>query len=683
MTEPCLMDQDKVKVRPEWVGPVLVFISLFALYLFTAPRTVVLEDDGSFILSGYFLGIEHPPGYPLYTLLAKLATLMPIGSIAWRVHALSGLFAALACVLIFALSRLLGLSRPAAYFAGLAFGVSEVFWSQAIIADVYSLHALIFFGLLYLAIAAYRRPAAAARVTDKRLGISAVLLGLGTANHWPLLVLSGPALLLWLRHWPRLLRRLPALALLFLVGILPYGWMVWRSHMSPEISFQGPIDSWAELADYFLRRGYREIDNSASATATDKLAYAGLLLRLALWQLLPTGFLLACIGVVLQWRLLGLAVASSLTATFLGPTFVLTLLLDFDYQPVQREAFRVYAVVAWGILALWAALGLQWLFSTTRLGSSTWAKMALVAALVAAPLAVHWGRNDRHGDWYGSTVAEALLRQVPNEARVLVTGDILTLTTSYMHLVEGVRKDVSLVSAAGLVLEPKLFDPRTTPSAARPAILDAYARSSQRPLVRFHNNDGRSGVFHWLFFELDLDSAPKSAQVRFEFSAADEVLLERLVNSGPLRDGWNELARRGLIEDFGSFWTRARLSGQQPKVSPETQAIIEQAMQTPGAALAKAELLSAYDPARYADEIDAALKRFAAHAASPWIDKRRLARFYNVLARSSQIAGRTRAEHAALQESIALWPQTDNPAQRRLAEIAPTQNVHLKEQQAR
>jgi hypothetical protein len=297
-------------------------------------------------------------------------------------------------------------------------------------------------------------------------------------------------------------------------------------------------------------------------------------------------------------------------------------------------------------------------------------------------MAVHWGRNDRHDDWYGSTFARTLLQQVPANARVLVTGDILTLTTAYMHLAEGVRKDVSLISTDALVLEPKLFDPHTAPKAKRAAILNAYATSSRRPLVRFHNSDGRSGVFHWLFFEVDLDSAPKSAQVRFEFASGDKALLRRVVGSGPLRDGWNELARRGLIEDFGSFWTRARLSDQQPDVSPDMQAIIDQAMQTPGAALAKAELLSTHDPVRYADEIDAALEHFAAHATSPWIDKRQLARFFNLLARSSQIAGRTQAEQTALSESIALWPQAENPAHDRLAAIEAAQNHRRTEQKA-
>ena len=74
-----------------------VVLVMLSVYLWSAPRTVVLEDDGFFILAAYFNGIAHPPGYPLYTVLGHFMTWLPFGSVAYRVHALSALFGALGC----------------------------------------------------------------------------------------------------------------------------------------------------------------------------------------------------------------------------------------------------------------------------------------------------------------------------------------------------------------------------------------------------------------------------------------------------------------------------------------------------------------------------------------------------------------------------------------------------------
>jgi len=60
-------------------------LAAFAVYALSAPHTIGLEDDALFILSSYFLGIEHPPGYPLFTLAGQLFTWLPFGTIPYRV----------------------------------------------------------------------------------------------------------------------------------------------------------------------------------------------------------------------------------------------------------------------------------------------------------------------------------------------------------------------------------------------------------------------------------------------------------------------------------------------------------------------------------------------------------------------------------------------------------------------
>jgi hypothetical protein len=167
----------------------LVALALFGLYAASAPRTVALEDDAFFVLASHYLGVAHPPGYPLYTALGWVAAQLPVGSVAYRVHLLSALFGALAAAMLWLCARRLTGSALAATFAALALGLSPAFWSQAIIAEVYTLNALFAFGLLWLAL------------RGGPLWVMAFLFGLSLANHWPLMLLFAPAYAALL--WPR------------------------------------------------------------------------------------------------------------------------------------------------------------------------------------------------------------------------------------------------------------------------------------------------------------------------------------------------------------------------------------------------------------------------------------------------------------------------------------------------
>src|SRR3989441_3325746 len=140
--------------RADWLQAGAVAAALFVLYAATSPRTVALEDDGLFILSSYFLGIEHPPGYPLFTLIGHLFTYLPFGSVAYRVHLASALFGALTGAAAWLCARALINGRLPAYLAALALGVSPVFWSQAIIAEVYTLNTFFFLALVFMGLQA-------------------------------------------------------------------------------------------------------------------------------------------------------------------------------------------------------------------------------------------------------------------------------------------------------------------------------------------------------------------------------------------------------------------------------------------------------------------------------------------------------------------------------------------------
>ncbi|MCY3959971.1 MAG: DUF2723 domain-containing protein [Chloroflexi bacterium] len=111
------------------------------LHVITMPHTVALEDDGWFLMVGWFQGIRHPPGYPLHTLIPSLFLKLPWGSPAPFGHLLSAVLGALACGAVYACARLRGVSAAVALIGAWLFAASEHLWVQAIITEVYTLNA--------------------------------------------------------------------------------------------------------------------------------------------------------------------------------------------------------------------------------------------------------------------------------------------------------------------------------------------------------------------------------------------------------------------------------------------------------------------------------------------------------------------------------------------------------------
>src|SRR6266852_5802781 len=86
--------------RAELLCASMVFLAALLLYSWTLAPTVTLTDSGELIVVAHGLGVAHPPGVPLWVILAHLASLVPLGNVAVRINFSSALFAALASAML-------------------------------------------------------------------------------------------------------------------------------------------------------------------------------------------------------------------------------------------------------------------------------------------------------------------------------------------------------------------------------------------------------------------------------------------------------------------------------------------------------------------------------------------------------------------------------------------------------
>jgi hypothetical protein len=123
----------------------------FALYARTLYPGLLPGDSGEFQTLAALLAHTHPTGYDVYLLLAKAFTLIPVQSIAYRVNLFSACMAGLTVGGVYLAGTLLSGQRWGGLVGAAALGFSATFWSQAVIAEVYTAGAF-FLTLLLLCI---------------------------------------------------------------------------------------------------------------------------------------------------------------------------------------------------------------------------------------------------------------------------------------------------------------------------------------------------------------------------------------------------------------------------------------------------------------------------------------------------------------------------------------------------
>lgn len=231
--------------RTDWAAFWTVWLIAFGVYLYTLAPSVTLEDSGELSVAADYLGVPHPPGYPLWTLLAWFFQWVFHGiqyhgypNPAWAIGLMSATFSSLASAFLALLvsrsgadmlrgikstTELLGFSVEskicwtAGVTAGLLLAFSPVLWSQSVIIEVYALNCFFMIILLLMTYRWMSRPN-----ENTALYALAYLFGLGLTNHHTLFFLSPAFFFALLFRDLKLWRDTVSLGAILLGGLLLY-----------------------------------------------------------------------------------------------------------------------------------------------------------------------------------------------------------------------------------------------------------------------------------------------------------------------------------------------------------------------------------------------------------------------------------------------------------------------------
>jgi hypothetical protein len=188
MGMPAAVESSSVLERARASKPLLaglvVAIPTFVLYWRTLMPDVGFWDTAEFQAIGPVLGIAHPTGYPLYTMLAWVASvvLQPFGNEALRANLMSAICVAIAVGIVAALvTRLTGRLVVGAA-TGVALAVSGETWAIGLRADPHALH-LMLAAVMLLLLVVWQDKVTAGERADRWLFAAAVVFGASLANH--------------------------------------------------------------------------------------------------------------------------------------------------------------------------------------------------------------------------------------------------------------------------------------------------------------------------------------------------------------------------------------------------------------------------------------------------------------------------------------------------------------------
>ncbi|HJZ69441.1 MAG TPA: DUF2723 domain-containing protein [Blastocatellia bacterium] len=453
-----------------------VFTAALVLYTSTLAPTATLVDSGELILAARTLGVAHPPGFPLYVLLAHLATLVPIGSIAMRVNFASALFAALASAIatMVALEAIAGarlsvslrkkgeggkktrktpkpppatedtfsLAVPC-IVTGLLLAFSRTLWAYATIAEVYTLNSLLIL-LIFLLMFRWRRssPSRPLATSPSLLYVAAFVFGLALGVHHVTVGLSLPAFaaLVFATEGSRFFssRQLIYAALCAFAGLFAvYAYLPLAASGSPIMNWGDPR-TFERLWWHVTGKQYQVFLSFSLQTMAGQF---GDFIKLAAREFgpwwLPAAPALAIAGLVAAYR------RDKAIFWFLALVIAADLAYCLGYEIAEdKDAYYLPTFIS---MAIAAGFGVQWLVSFAKPGRARYISAGVALVLPVVSLAGNLPYNNRAHYFIGRDYVDNILSTIEPGGMLLTRDWQVYSPMLYVREIEHRRGDTVII----------------------------------------------------------------------------------------------------------------------------------------------------------------------------------------------------------------------------------------------
>jgi Protein O-mannosyl-transferase TMEM260-like len=449
---------------------ILTSIFVFIIYLTTLAPTVVKIDSGELTTVQSTLGIAHPTGYPLFTIVGYLFTLIPLPfTDVYKLNLLCAIWCACSIgVFVYTVkhtldnvqyfvphkiskqikkkkkqmverSAVISLSENgkliAAVFSGLLLAFSKTFWEQSTSVEVYSLHLFLVTHIIFFLIKAYTEN------TDKLLSKNWVLfvifLALGFTNHMTTILILPGAVYLFFNKFgfnkKSLSKILISFLIFFFIIVILYSYLPIRASQNPILNWGNPVD-FERIMRHISGKQYQVWLFSSSEAAKKQFDY--------FISSLPTEFsvslLLSMVGLIYSF------IYAKKFGIFILVTFVTTVLYSINYDINDIDSYFLLAYIS---IAFFSVFGIIKFLSLLKLKKfSHLVSIGVIALFILLQAYSNYGKVDKSNNYTYEDYAKTILGSVPKNAVIFTyQWDYFVSPSYYFEYVENFRKDVVVI----------------------------------------------------------------------------------------------------------------------------------------------------------------------------------------------------------------------------------------------
>lgn len=473
-----------------------IFTGLFSfiIYLLTIAPSVVEIDSGELAAVQSTLGIAHPTGYPLFSMLGYLFLSLPLPfSKIFMANLLSALWCSLG-VIVFTMTAKMVLDNLSAFSlsrnikaaakkhlkkehkkdrhespaikekqketdipetkkiitsvsGGLVLAFSRTYWNQSTSVEVYSLHVFLILTVIFFLLKAYLKAGSPAndRYANDRYAndisgwiIFSLALALCFSNHMTtLLILPGAAYLYFERN--RFITASYKKIFIMLFCFFPllialYSYLPVRAAQDPIMNWGNPVDS-ERLFRHISGRQYQVWMFSSIEAAKKQLGY--------FITNLPSEFAIVSLVLVLI-GLFQLFISAKKFFIFIVITFISTVVYSINYEIVDIDSYFLLAYIALSFISVFGILKVLSLLKPE--GDPYHIPMAAVFVLICLQIYINFNDVNRSGLKIYEDYTKSLLSSTEKNSIVLsYQWDYFVSQSYYFQKVENYRPDITVI----------------------------------------------------------------------------------------------------------------------------------------------------------------------------------------------------------------------------------------------